>query len=130
MEALEPGDRGTLPGAAVDDPERVFLRAWAESLIRRVLTALSNEYAGPERRVHYEIFRRLLIAPILESTEAPSQRALASELGLTEKEVANRLVTARRAYQRLLRAEVATYARSEEEAESEVRELFQQLSRT
>jgi len=114
-------------GADPDNPERLFLRAWAETLIRRVLTALSVEYAAPGRLVHFEIFSRLLTAPILDGIEAPTQRALAVELGLSEKEVANRLLTARRAYQRLLRAEIALYAGSEEEVDSEVRDLFSQL---
>lgn len=110
-------------------PERAFLRGWAETIVRRVLSALQAEYAGPERRAHYAIFRRLMIAPILEGDAAPAQRDLAQELGLTEKEVANRLVTARRAYQRLLRTEIATYSRSEAETDEEIRELFNLLAR-
>ena len=42
--------------------------------------------------------------------------------------VANRLVTARRAYKRLLRVEIATYASSEEEVEAEIRELLTRQS--
>jgi DNA-directed RNA polymerase specialized sigma24 family protein len=119
-EAVLPADHAT--------PERAFLRGWAVTLVRRVLAALKAEYAGPDRRAHFEIFHRLMIAPVLEGSAAPAQRDLARQLGLTEKEVANRLVTARRAYQRLLRAEIATYARSEAEIDEEVRELFQHLS--
>lgn len=125
---LGPGDEAAQSGVDSNNPERLFLRDWAETLIRRVLAALEAEYSAPARRVHFEIFRQLLIAPILEGAEPPSQRALAAELGLTEKEVGNRLLTARRAYQRLLRAEVALYARSEDEVESEIRDLLAQLS--
>jgi RNA polymerase sigma-70 factor (ECF subfamily) len=127
--AADVGDlpEGALP-AAGDTPERVFVRRWAETLVRRVLAALEAEFAGAERRAHREIFRRLVVAPILEGAAAPSQRELAEELGLTEKEVANRLVTVRRAYQRLLRTEIATYARDDAEVDAEVRELFAQLA--
>ena len=52
---------------------------------------------------------------------------MASELGITEKKMAARLVTARRAYQRLLRAEIAGYASSEEDVEAEIRDLFAAL---
>lgn len=121
-EAVLPADHAT--------PERAFLRGWAVTLVRRVLAALKAEYAGPARGAHFEIFRRLMIAPVLDGAAVPVQRDLARELGLTEKEVANRLVTARRAYQRLLRAEIATYARSEAEIDEEVRELFQHLSQS
>ncbi len=119
-EGVLPADHAT--------PERAFLRGWAETIVRRVLAVLQKEYAAPERRTHYEIFRRLLIAPALEGAVAPAQRDLARELGLTEKEVANRLVTARRAYQRVLRAEIATYARGEAEIDQEIRELFAALN--
>lgn len=119
-EAVLPADLAT--------PERAFLRSWATTLVRRVLAAMEAEYAAPERRAHYEIFRRLMLAPILEGAEPPAQRALAAELGLTEKEVANRLVTARRAYQRLLRAEVAAYTRTDAEADEEIAQLFRALS--
>ena len=40
------------------------------------------------------------------------------------KEACNYLVTARRAFQRLLRQEIGVYASSEEEIASEVRDLF------
>ena len=105
-------------------PEQAFLRSWAETLLGRVLAALRTEYAGPQRRAHYDILYRFMFAPILEGAPQPSQRTLADELGLTEKEVANRLVTARRAYQRLLRAEIAEYTANDSEANEEIRELF------
>ncbi len=124
-------DVGALPEAALpaDDetPQRAFVRAWAAELVRRVVEALRREYAGPERSAHFEIFQRLTIAPILDGTPAPAQRELARELGLSEKEVANRLGTAKRAYRRLLRDEIAAYARSEAEVDEEIRELFDQL---
>ena len=125
-------DVGELPESVLPadlaTPERAFVRGWAKTIVRRVLAVLQAEYAGPERHDHYEIFRRLMIGPIIEGGTAPAQRDLAGELGLTEKEVANRLVTTRWAYQRLLRAEIATYARDEAEGDEESRELFQALT--
>ena len=117
----------TLPADAATI-ERTFVRSWAETLTRRVLALLESKYAGPSRRVHYEIFHRLMIAPNLEGATPPTQRELAAELGLAEKEVANLLLTTRRAYQRLMRAEVAAYARGKAEVEAEIGELFAALS--
>jgi DNA-directed RNA polymerase specialized sigma24 family protein len=118
---------GVLPHNSLT-PEIIFVRDWAKTLIRQVLAALKAEYAKPTRQAHHEIFYRLMIAPMLEGAECPSHRTLAGELGLTEKEVASRLGTARSAYQRLLRAQIASYANSEAEIDEEIRELFQQLS--
>jgi DNA-directed RNA polymerase specialized sigma24 family protein len=131
-EGFAAADVADLPEGALpaDDatPARAFTQAWATALVRRVVDALRAEYAGPERRAHFEIIRRLMIAPILDGAPAPAQRDLARELGLSEKEVANRLVTAKRAYQRLLREEISAYARNEAEVDEEIRDLFARLS--
>lgn len=108
-------------------PESAFQRGWAEALMARVLASLEREFSGPDRRRHYDIFSRFLVAPMLHGAEAPTQHDLAREYGLTEKDVANRLGTAKRAYQRLLREEIATYAESDDEIDREVRELFHTL---
>jgi len=56
-------------------------------------------------------------------------RELASRHAIDEKQAANALLTARRAYQRLLREEIRLYARSEEEVSVEVRGLFRVLQK-
>jgi len=52
-----------------------------------------------------------------------------SGLAIDEKQVANALLTARRAYQRLLRDEIRLYARSEDEVSAEVRDIFRAFQR-
>ena len=78
-----------------------------------------------DTRIHGTTKRQVAL---MFAEEKPELRDLARELGFSEKEVANRLVTAKRAYQRLLRDEIAAYARSEAEVDDEIRELFQQLA--
>jgi len=56
-------------------------------------------------------------------------RELANRHGIDEKQAANALLTARRAYQRLLRDEIRLFARSEEEVSAEVRDIFRALQR-
>lgn len=122
-------DGEPLPVAASGlSPEAAFERAWAQSLIARVLEALRLEMQGDGLATHYDIFLRRMIEPLLSGAEQPSHTELAQTHGLTEKEVSNRLVTAKRAYQRRLRAEIATYARSEEEIENEIRDILQALA--
>ena len=122
------GGNTAMLGVERGTPEQAFTRSWALTLLDRVVKSLEDECRRTGKQTHFEIFRRSILAPILEGAAPISQREMAAELGLAEKEVANRLVTARRAYQRLLRAEVAGYASSEEDVEAEIRELFQQLS--
>ena len=68
-----------------------------------------------------------IVAPAFAGTGAPPIRELAVQFGLSEKETGNRLVTARRAFQRLLRYEVSVTAASEEDASAEVRDLFDSI---
>ena len=126
-ELREEGGRTAMLGVEHDPAGKAFTKSWAQTLLGRVVKALEDECAKTGRQAHFEIFRRSILAPILEGIAAPSQREMAEELGLAEKEVANRLVTARRAYQRLLRAEIAEYASSEEDVEAEIRDLFAAL---
>ena len=126
-ELAEEGGNTAMMGITHGTPEEAFTKSWALTLLTRVVKSLEDDCSKSGRQAHFEIFRRSILAPILEGAEAPSQRDMAAELGLAEKEVANRLLTARRAYQRLLRAEIATYASNEEDVDAEIRDLFTAL---
>ncbi|NUQ65954.1 MAG: sigma-70 family RNA polymerase sigma factor [Pirellulales bacterium] len=110
--------------AETETPEDVFYRAWVRELLNRVFSTLQQDFAAAGQQAHGELFRRRVFDPILSGTEPPSMETLAGELGLPWKQACNYLVTARRAFQRLLREEIGVYASSEEEIASEVRELF------
>ncbi len=117
---FEPSDQET--------PELVFQRTWARELLLRVLNSFEEECKNTGKLEHYQLFHIRIIEPSLEGTDAPPLREVAHKLGLTEKEAGNRLITARRAYQRLLREEVRLYAASQEDEAAEIRDLFQCLS--
>lgn len=110
-----------------ETPEHIFSRAWAQDLVHRVLRALEDECAVTGKQDHFALFRARIIEPALEGTETPSLAELAPRFGITEKQAANYVLTARRAYQRLLRDEISTYALSEEDAAEEIRNVFNML---
>jgi RNA polymerase sigma-70 factor (ECF subfamily) len=114
--AFEPADRAT--------PEAVFHRAWVSDLIQRVLRRMEHECQATAKQAHYEILRQRLVLPALEGAEPPPLRDLAGRLGLSEKQAANCLLTARRAFRRLLQEEIRSYAASEAEVAAEIRDLF------
>ena len=116
-------DRGVAPS---DDetPVAVFDRAWVLGLLQDTWARLQDEFDASGQQVHCELFRRRVYDPIISDVDSPSMDELAKEFHLARKEACNRLVTARRAFQRLLREEVRVYANSEEEIAAEVRELF------
>ena len=106
-------------------PEEAFHKEWLTNLLIRVTERLYDECYATNKEIHYQIFNRRIINPILEGASVPSQSELAIEYGLTEKQVANKLLTARRAYQRLLRDEVQSYAMTEEDSAYEIKDLFE-----
>ncbi len=110
-------------------PEAVFDHTWAAELVSRVLRRLENEFRRGGRISHFDIFAKRLIEPILNGASPPSIIDLARDHGVSEKQASNQLLTARRAYQRLLRDEIRLYAQSEDEVSSEVKEIFRALQK-
>lgn len=107
-----------------ETPEEVFHRTWLRELILRVLNILEAECRATGKTTHFDLLRLRIIEPILEGAEAPSLRTLAEQFGLPEKAVHNQIITARRAYHRLLREEIRLYARNDEEVAGEIQDLW------
>jgi DNA-directed RNA polymerase specialized sigma24 family protein len=110
-------------------PEDTFHQAWLSELVMRVLRTLEQEYLAGGKKIHIELLRQRVIAPILDGAEVPSLSDLAERYALSVKDVENRVITARRAYQRLLRDEIRVYASSDEEVAAEIQDLWRLLSK-
>jgi RNA polymerase sigma-70 factor (ECF subfamily) len=107
-----------------ETPDEVFHRSWLRELVLRVLKTLENECRATGKMTHFDLLRLRIIEPILEGSETPSYQMLAKQYELTEKEAAARVVTARRAYHRLLREEIWMYAASDEEVGAEIQDIW------
>ena len=127
LDALIDAEDAAFEPPTNETPEHIFSRAWAQDLVHRVLRALEDECAVTGKQDHFALFRARIIEPALEGTKAPSLAELAPTFGISEKQAANYVLTARRAYQRLLREEIGTYALSEEDAAEEVGNVFNML---
>jgi RNA polymerase sigma-70 factor (ECF subfamily) len=110
-----------------DDPAREFVQTFISDMTMSVLAALEDEFRQSGKAQHFELFRRRIVEPALEGVEPASYRSLAAEFGLSEKQAANCVTTARRAYRRLLEARIAEYAASPEDRALEMRELLGRL---
>lgn len=130
LDELIDAEDSTFEPPTNETPEHIFSRAWAQDLVYRVLRALEDECAVTGKEDHFALFRARIIEPALEGTKAPSLAELAPRFGVTEKQAANYVLTARRAYQRLLRDEISTYALSEEDAAEEVWNVFNMLGKS
>ncbi|MFC1603663.1 hypothetical protein ACFL5F_01425 [Planctomycetota bacterium] len=107
-----------------DTPEKIFNHMWLDQLLRRVLRSLEQECIETAKELHYKLFRLRVIEPIFEGSPQPPIKKLAKEMHLTEKQACNYVVTARLAYQRLLREEIHEYAVSDKEVAQEIADLF------
>lgn len=122
MDAEE--DKRPFEPRSEETPEDVFNRVWAGTLLLRVLKIFREECQKTGKEKHYRIFELRIINPTLDGAVPPSLQELAEKYGMSPKQVANCLLTARRAFQRLLRDNICLYAFSEEDVSKEVHDLM------
>lgn len=101
-------DRRTLGGDALADgvvapassaPETAFTRAWISTLVRQACEALEAECRIDGRRMHWDVFDRRVLRPMLQGADPEPYEALMSRWGLTQpSQVSNAIVSMRRAF--------------------------------
>lgn len=111
-------------------PSSAFEIAWARELLSVVLRRMRSECEQSGRPETWAVFDCRLLQPVLGRAPAREYGELVREFGFqSPTQAANILVTAKRMFQRLLKAAVAEYATSEEEIEEEIRDLCAILAR-
>jgi len=113
---LEPADGRT--------PETIYDQRWAYALLERVMTQLREEFTDAGKADRFEAFSTFLL-----DDDSASQAELAVRLGMTESAVKSGIHRLRQRYGELLRQEVANTVSRPEDAEREIVELFESLSR-
>lgn len=106
-------------------PETAFERSWALALLQDVLLQLEHEYAAEGRQAWMEVMR-----PALTLEQDDLYERIARDLGITETAARVAVHRLRKRYRQLIRAEVAHTVSSPEEVDSEMRHLFEVLSRS
>jgi len=113
---LDPADEAT--------PEQGFERAWALTLLEKVMTELRRDSANSGKG---ETFERL--HPFLSGDETAATYAdVAAQMRVSESAVKMSALRLRRRYKELLRAEIAHTVSSRDEVSDEIRHLFAVLS--
>lgn len=105
------------------DPEKLFERRWAMTVIEEVLAQLESEYTLKGKK---ELFLRIQPFLLDKKTEIP-QAELAQKLGMKETTLNTEVFRLRARYRELFRDEIAQTVLTSEEIESEMRELFAAL---
>jgi RNA polymerase sigma-70 factor (ECF subfamily) len=101
-------------------PERLFERRWALTLLDRVLAGLDAEMARSSRRTLYERLRPSLLG----QEGAPSYRAIAAAVGVSEGAVKMAAQRLRARYREVLREEIARTVADPAEIDAEIRDLL------
>jgi len=105
------------------DPERIFDRSWALTLLARVLDGLRGQYEDAGRGADFEVLSRNLT----EGPQADSYAAVAARLGTTEGAARVAVHRLRRRYAHLLRCEIAATVDDPGDVDDEIRALFAAL---
>ena len=108
--------------STTDDPEKLFDRQWALTLIERARARLREEYASNDRARDFDV-----LLPYLTQHKEGSSQELAEALGTTNDAARVALYRIRRRFGSALRAEVASTIDDSEQVEAELRFLLQAL---
>jgi len=101
-------------------PDLLFDRQWALTLLERTMTRLREEYVSTGRAKLFELLRSC----VAKDESALPYAEIAIRLNLTEAAVKMAVQRLRARYREILRAEIAETVASEDEVEEEIRHLF------
>ena len=104
--------------------DRLFDRAWALTLLDKVLDLLAREYAAKGRS---EVFDRLKVV-LTQGRGAVPVANLAAELGKTEEAVNMAVHRLRKRYCEILEEQIAATLDDPSEMEDEIRSLFEAIA--
>jgi len=124
IDACGAEDRYRFEPADTLTPDRLFDRAWALTLLEKVLDLLAAEYAA---KGHSELFDHLKIV-LTQGKGAVSTATLAARLGKTEEAVLMAVHRLRKRYREILQEQIAATLDDPSEMEDEIRSLFEAIT--
>lgn len=117
LDALEAPSAQELEPSDPLSPDKLFDRAWAQSVFEHAVEALRAEWAAASKVHVFEV-----LEPFLSGQKLQPYAAAAERLGITENHVKVIVHRMRRRLRDLLRAELARTARTYEEIEAELQD--------
>ena len=112
------------PHACGPEPTDAFDMAWAREVISQAVDQMRAECEKSNRCDLWGLFQTRVLGPIADGTPVPPYQELVERFGYRSPlQAANALVTAKRMFQRNLRAVLAEYVEEEAEIDNEISEL-------
>jgi RNA polymerase sigma factor (sigma-70 family) len=102
------------------NPDRIYERRWALSLLEQVLARLGEEYRVAGSAALFDQLKQLLS----DEPDRPSQAKIAQELSMTENAVKQAFHRLRQRYRLLLREEIAHTVAAPDDVEDELRHFI------
>jgi DNA-directed RNA polymerase specialized sigma24 family protein len=124
IDAHDAEDRYRFEPADAMTPDRLFDRAWADTLLDRVLDLLAAEYAAAGKR---PIFDALKVVLTRGKGTVPAS-TLAHQLGMTEAAAHMAVHRLRKRYREILQDQIAGTLDDPSEMEDEIRSLFEAIT--
>lgn len=121
---------GDCPCSETDSPDREFDRDWAKQVVAEAIRQMKAECERNHRGDLWTVFEAKLLKPLFQNERSQTYEQIKVQLGTdTTAQAANRLVTCKRMFGRILRDIVSEYTYSEAELEEELKDLFASLSK-
>ena len=111
--------------ASCQNPESMFERAWADTVVHNSVERLGEEYAAEGKASVFGELSQYLSRP----ADRAAYTATAERLGISADAVAMAVMRLRRRYRTLVRAEVANTVATPAEVDDEMRYLVELLTR-
>ena len=120
LEELRADERVEMEPADPVTAELIYERRWASTVLERVLNLLKDQYRKAGNAALFDSLKELLPG----EADAPSQKDIAAQLGMTENAVRQAFYRFRQHYQSLLREEIAQTVATPGDIEDELRHLI------
>ncbi len=127
LPSLESGDFD-LPSSEAT-PEQAFYYSWITGLLDYALAETKRQSIDAGMKVHWQLFHRKVLAPILDGAEDMSMTEISRTYRVeNETKACNMIVTVKRRFQRVLRQRLRDLVRSDSQVEVEFEEILRFLS--
>lgn len=120
LDAIQQIERSTAPNFK-GDPQKVFQRTWAQSLLERVMERLQHESESLGKKHLYDLVQKVYFET---GQGKASYSELAERYEMTLDQIGNALRAAKQLYASLLRDEIAKTVDSREDVDDEIREIM------
>jgi len=105
-------------------PEQAFNYTWASDLLREVYAEVKEACLASGKEIHWQVFDRKILSPILHGSPSPKMKELSQELNIEKEESAfNMLNTVKR----IFRAKLNNHLRQLVSSDADIDEEFQEL---